>query len=252
MVRNILLLILLFVAIGVYAQDNEHVMFVTAISEKPTFEGDLEAYILSHIHYPGSAVADSVEGRVSITFVIDTLGRTYDHKVIRGIRDDLDQEALRVARLIKFDTPAMLKNKAIQVKFMVPVNFYLKYKDGIIKDDGGKYYCKWDYTSAPSLRKVSKKQVRSLCKRLSKEYGGQDKYFPISILVDESGTPSCVKISNAVDLNDQLESYITSTVMSLEFNSAKCDDKNAIGTYLFFLRYDNRKQRWFYPDEFYF
>lgn len=247
MVKDVLLLILLFTAIDLYAQDNETPMLVPTFSEEPIFGGDLEAFILSHIHYPESAVADSIEGRVSVIFTIDTLGGTFDHEVIRGIRDDLDQEALRVARLMRFDTPAMFRNKATQVRFSIPVNFYLKYKDGIVKDDGDECFCKQDYTNAPSLRKVSIKQVNDLCNRLEKEYGGQGKYFPISIFVDDSGKPSCVLIDDNAELNDQLKEYILTIIMNLKFNPAKYDGRNVEGRYLLLLRHNDSMQRWFYP-----
>ncbi|WP_350472289.1 energy transducer TonB [Parabacteroides caeci] len=76
----------------------------------------------------------SIEGRVLISFMIDTMGNTFDHVVVRGIREDLDQDALRVARLIKYDTPAMQKYKPVIVKFVVPIDFSLQY-DQLMKNN---------------------------------------------------------------------------------------------------------------------
>ena len=107
---------------------------VTYVSRSPLFEGDLNAFVMNRIDYPLFAKRDSIEGRVLISFMIDTMGNTFDHVVVRGIREDLDLEALRVARLIKYDAPAMQKDKPVIVKFVVPVDFSLQY-DQLMKKD---------------------------------------------------------------------------------------------------------------------
>ena len=52
-------------------------------------------------------------------------GFTFGHKVIKGVREDLDNEALRVTTLIKFERPAFQRGKPIEVKYTVPVVFNL-------------------------------------------------------------------------------------------------------------------------------
>lgn len=69
-----------------------------------------------------------------VEFYIDTVGFTFDHRVLRGKRDDLDEEALRVTRLIKFDHPAKQRGKPIIVQYMVPVKFTLKQNDDMINE----------------------------------------------------------------------------------------------------------------------
>lgn len=51
-----------------------------------------------------------------------------NHEIIKGIREDLNNEALRVAKLINFDRPAMQRGKPIKVKYTVPVEFKLEKK----------------------------------------------------------------------------------------------------------------------------
>ena len=51
-------------------------------------------FIKNNIDYPNSALKDSIEGRVIVAFMIDTLGATFDHNIVRGVRYDLDLEAL--------------------------------------------------------------------------------------------------------------------------------------------------------------
>ena len=65
-----------------------------------------------------------------VQFAIDTLGQTHEHHVIKSIHEDLDKEALRVARLIKFDVPARQRAKAVRVNYyVIPVDFQLGQDD---------------------------------------------------------------------------------------------------------------------------
>ncbi|HOW20834.1 MAG TPA: energy transducer TonB, partial [Tenuifilaceae bacterium] len=56
-----------------------------------------------------------------------TSGLTINHKVAKGIREDLNNEALRVAKLIKFDRPALQKGRPIEVEYTVPIVFDLRH-----------------------------------------------------------------------------------------------------------------------------
>lgn len=98
---------------------------ITFVEEKPIFNGNLKDFIQDHIKYPQKAEQDLLEGTVVIVYWIDSLGVTFDHKVIKGIRKDLDEEALRVTKLIKYERPAMQRGKPIKIRYTVPVEFKL-------------------------------------------------------------------------------------------------------------------------------
>lgn len=89
-------------------------------------EFDIISFISKNLKYPETAKKDKVEGQVIIRFWIDTLGYTSEHKIIKGLRADLDKEALRVSKLIKFDKPAMNNNKPIGICYQVIISFRLK------------------------------------------------------------------------------------------------------------------------------
>lgn len=129
MVRKTIIILLLSLAFEVIGQNNGEL--VTFIEEAPFYKGDLELFIKDNIHYPNSAIKDSIEGTVYIGFYIDTVGITFDHSVLRGVRNDLDEEALRVTRLLTFDSPAKQRGKPIIVHYMVPVRFTLDKKETI-------------------------------------------------------------------------------------------------------------------------
>ncbi len=130
--KIILMLFLAFMTFKVIGQNDDEM--VTVVEAAPIFEGDLNSFITENIRYPISAIKDSIEGIVYVEFYIDTVGFTFDHRVLRGKRDDLDEEALRVTRLIKFDHPAKQRGKPIIVQYMVPVKFTLKQNDDMINE----------------------------------------------------------------------------------------------------------------------
>lgn len=127
MVRIYILILFFSLAAFVNAQtvDTAKVEMITFIEEAPFFYGDLKEFIQGELVYPLSAKKDTIEGTVVISFKIDTLGLTVNHKVVKGIREDLNNEALRVAKLIKFDRPALQKGRPIEVEYTVPVVFDL-------------------------------------------------------------------------------------------------------------------------------
>ena len=83
-------------------------------------------FISRYLRYPATAWEDSVEGRVIINFWVERSGNTTDHKVIRGVREDLDSAALRVAKRLRFEVPAMQRGKPVRVLYTLPFVFDLK------------------------------------------------------------------------------------------------------------------------------
>lgn len=61
--------------------------------------------------------------RVIVQFLVDTLGYTSNHKIIRGVNPELDNEALRISRLLKFERPAMQGGKPVNVTYTLPFDF---------------------------------------------------------------------------------------------------------------------------------
>jgi len=84
------------------------------------------SFIQTNLVYPEAAKEDKIEGQVIITFLIDSIGVTSKHSVYQGVREDLDSEALRVAKLLKFDEPAKdYYGKPTVMCFTLPISFSL-------------------------------------------------------------------------------------------------------------------------------
>jgi len=102
---------------------------VLSVESWPEFDGNIWDYVKSEMEYPYSAVKDSVEGTVFVQFIVDTVGITKSHHVIKSIRDDLDKEALRISRHIVFKKPAIQKGKPVEIKYIIPIEFRIKKKN---------------------------------------------------------------------------------------------------------------------------
>ncbi|MDB5149795.1 MAG: TonB family protein [Mucilaginibacter sp.] len=100
----------------------------TAVERVPEFPGGLEAFgkfLATNIKYPASAREQKIQGRVIITFVVERDGSLSNERVVRGITDDLDNEALRVMKLSPQWKPGTQSNRPVRVQYTVPISFAL-------------------------------------------------------------------------------------------------------------------------------
>ncbi|MBP3829782.1 MAG: TonB family protein [Bacteroidaceae bacterium] len=94
----------------------------------PTYHGDIEAlyrHIAAEIHYPESAMADSVQGRVIVRFVVEKDGRLTNFEIKRTPDDRLSAEAIRVLQLTEPWISAKNKGQDVRCHFVMPIVFRL-------------------------------------------------------------------------------------------------------------------------------
>lgn len=99
------------------------------VEEMPQFSGGekaLREFITSNIRYPKEAQENGIQGRVYVTFVIDTLGSVVDAKIARGVDPSLDREALRVVRELPKWQPGKQRGELVKVAYTVPISFALE------------------------------------------------------------------------------------------------------------------------------
>lgn len=78
-------------------------------------------FIHENVVYPSN---DTLKGTVVVGFNVDTIGRTYGHYIIKGMGNPYNDEALRVCRMIRFDSPCYdSRGMPVEVKYHVPVRF---------------------------------------------------------------------------------------------------------------------------------
>ncbi len=95
----------------------------------PTYHGDIEAlyrHIALEMHYPESAMNDSVQGRVIVRFVVEKDGRLTNFEVVRTPDERLSAEAIRVLKLTEPWVPAKNRGQDVRCHFVMPVHFRLK------------------------------------------------------------------------------------------------------------------------------
>jgi hypothetical protein len=95
---------------------------------EPTFPGGsemIDQIIHSNMQYPIGAIEDKVSGTIITRFVIDTTGNISDITVSKGIRPDMDKEAIRLAGLLNGWIPAIVNGNKVKVIYLLPISFYI-------------------------------------------------------------------------------------------------------------------------------
>lgn len=98
------------------------------VDQMPEFPGGTVAmnkYIMDKLMYPITAKDDGVQGKVIVGFVIAENGEVKDVTIARGVRADLDNEAVRVIRLMPNWRPGKQNGKPVNVRMNIPINFKL-------------------------------------------------------------------------------------------------------------------------------
>ncbi|WP_068706160.1 energy transducer TonB [Paludibacter jiangxiensis] len=99
---------------------------IDAVELSPVFpEGDVDAYIQQHIHYPSIARERKKEGRVIVQFVINRDGSICNVEVIRGGIPELNEEAIRVVKSMPKWKPAFLINTPVRCRYVLAITFKL-------------------------------------------------------------------------------------------------------------------------------
>lgn len=99
-----------------------------ALTQPPWFIGGREALTdyTAKLNYPAPAQERNVQGKVIVSFVVDTLGRAADYRIVQGIGSGCDEEALRVSRTIPHSwLPGHLGARAVAVRYELPFTFKL-------------------------------------------------------------------------------------------------------------------------------
>jgi protein TonB len=111
----------------VVAKKNQKVFdIVEQMPEYPGGQAALFEFISKNVKYPEDAVKKKVEGKVFVTFVVDTDGKITDVSLMRKVFPSLDAEAIRVISAMPNWIPGKQKGQVVRVKYTVPIMFRLK------------------------------------------------------------------------------------------------------------------------------
>jgi len=84
-----------------------------------------DKFMSYYLQYPEDAYEQGISGTVTLEYTVDATGMVSDVKVRNGVTESLNNEALRVASLLPFYTPAKKDGKDVAVKLLLPVKFKL-------------------------------------------------------------------------------------------------------------------------------
>lgn len=97
--------------------------------QPPMFVGGagVLGYHMAQLEYPQEAQERSLQGKVTVTIQIDSLGRVASYRLTQRVGRPCDDEAMRVARAIPQTwVPARMGSHAVAVEYELPFNFSLK------------------------------------------------------------------------------------------------------------------------------
>ena len=99
-----------------------------SVEKYPEFPGGPNAlmnYLRRNLKYPETAKKNKLEGRVFVGFVVEKDGSVTNVNVLRGVCEELDNEAVRVVKSLPKFTPGMNNGEPVRVQYTLPVSFKL-------------------------------------------------------------------------------------------------------------------------------
>ena len=94
-------------------------------AEFPGGDAAMYKWIADHIKYPEECKAKGIQGRVTLSFVIEVDGSVTGVRAVRSPDDRLSQEAIRVVSAMPKWKPATQMDKPVRCNFRLPMTFRL-------------------------------------------------------------------------------------------------------------------------------
>ena len=96
---------------------------------KAEYPGGTEAFLqflFKNINYPQKALDEDIHGTVIIGFTVKVDGTIDEIEIIQSVHESLDNEAIRLIKLMDKWTPAQLDGVAVSSKYQVPIRFEMR------------------------------------------------------------------------------------------------------------------------------
>jgi len=111
----------------IVSQKNQKVFEI--VEQMPEYPGGMMAmmeFLQKNMKYPADAEKQKVQGKVMVSFIVETNGSISDVKVMKNAFPSLDAEAIRVVKAMPRWTPGKQKGKVVRVHFSLPITYRLK------------------------------------------------------------------------------------------------------------------------------
>ena len=106
--------------------DEDETMSVQLIDAIPSFPGGEEAmlqFITDNLTYPEDAKEAGISGRVVLEFIIEEDGSISEIKIIQGVHTSLDEEAIRIVKMMPKWEPGKKGSEPVRVSYKLPIDF---------------------------------------------------------------------------------------------------------------------------------
>ena len=109
------------------ALDNNPLNF-RIVEDLPQFPGGAVAmmkWLTANLKYPPSAQKRKIQGKVMVQFIVAADGTMTDLKIVKPLEKSLDNEALRVMRIMPKWKPGVQNGKPCRTMVCIPIVFKL-------------------------------------------------------------------------------------------------------------------------------
>lgn len=99
-----------------------------ALTKQPSFPGGMDNlfhYIAKSVKYPEEALKNNIQGKVFLSFIVETSGQITNVKVERALGGGTDEEAVRLLEASPKWDPGYVDNTPVRVKYNLPIGFKL-------------------------------------------------------------------------------------------------------------------------------
>ena len=98
------------------------------VEQIPEFPGGIVQFmkwLTRNLRYPPQAQQQKIQGKVVVSFIVNKDGSISSPTVVKSVDPMLDNEAMRVVRMMPRWKPGMEKGKPCRTMFAIPINFVL-------------------------------------------------------------------------------------------------------------------------------
>lgn len=110
-------------------EDGSFLLDINLANQMPSFVGGEKAlfdFLRSNLVYPENAKSNNIVGIVNVIFLLTEDGRVINVHIAKSINKELDQEALRVIKIMPDWNPGIQYNSPVEVWFKLPIKFKLQ------------------------------------------------------------------------------------------------------------------------------
>ena len=100
--------------------------------QRPTFLNSadpaqfLQKWVYQYLKYPDSAVRNGIQGRVTVEFIVEKDGKVTNVRVVKGVSDELDAEAIKVVSASPKWKAGKVNGNKVRTSISIPVEFKLE------------------------------------------------------------------------------------------------------------------------------